>query len=81
MWGKLVLYGPSMEDFLDAKEILDKTGGGLQVKTPLELAEKAIYYLTRPEEANAIGIRAKKAVMSNKGAADKHAMVIQRLLA
>jgi 3-deoxy-D-manno-octulosonic-acid transferase len=81
VWGKLVLYGPSMEDFLDAKEILDKTGGGLQVKTPLELAEKAIYYLTRPEEANAIGIRAKKAVMSNKGAADKHAMVIQRLLA
>jgi len=81
VWGKPVLYGPSMEDFLDAKELLDKTGGGLQVKNPRELAEKAIYYLTHPDEADAMGKRAKKAVMSNKGAAGKHAAVIHRLLA
>ncbi len=78
-WGKPVLYGPSMEDFLDAKALLDKTGGGIQVKDDRELAEKMLYYLTHPDEANAIGKLAKEAVMSNKGAADKHAAVIVRL--
>lgn len=81
VWGKPVFYGPSMEDFLDAKELLDKTGGGLQVNNPRELAEKAIYYLTHPEAADAMGKRAKKAVLSNQGAAHKHAAVIHRMLA
>lgn len=80
VWGKPVLYGPSMEDFLDAKELLDKTGGGIQVKDGRDLAEKAIYYLTHPHEAESVGKAAKKAVMSNKGAADKHAAVIHQLL-
>ncbi len=78
-WGKPVLYGPSMEDFLDAKALLDKTDGGIQVKDDRELAEKMLYYLTHPDEANAVGKLAKEAVMSNKGAADKHAAVIVRL--
>ncbi len=81
VWGKPVFYGPSMEDFLDAKELLEKTGGGLQVNNPRELAETAIYYLTHPEAAAAMGKGAKKAVLSNQGAAHKHAAVIQRLLA
>lgn len=80
VWGKPVFYGPSMEDFLDAKALLDKTGGGIQVKGDRELAERMLYYLTHPDEADAIGRFAKKAVMLNKGAADKHAAVICRLI-
>ena len=80
VWGKPVLYGPSMEDFLDAKNILDKTGGGIQVKDGSELAEKAIYYLANPHQAHIIGQQARNAVMSHKGAADKHALVIYQLL-
>ncbi|MFC1489317.1 3-deoxy-D-manno-octulosonic acid transferase [Thermodesulfobacteriota bacterium] len=80
VWSKPVLYGPSMEDFLDAIELLDKTGGGIPVKDGHDLAEKAIYYLTHPEEAEKIGKSAQKAVLSNQGAAEKHAAVIQRLL-
>jgi 3-deoxy-D-manno-octulosonic-acid transferase len=79
-WGKPVLYGPSMEDFLDAKALLDKTGGGIQVKDDRELAERMLYYLTHPDEADAVGRLAKEAVMLNKGAADKHSAVIHRLL-
>lgn len=67
-------------DFLDAQELLDKTGGGIQVKDGQELAEKALYYLSHPHETESVGKAAKKAVMSNKGAADKHAAVIYRLL-
>lgn len=80
VWGKPVLYGPSMEDFLDAKDLLDKTGGGIQVKDGNELAEKALYYLTNPHQADIIGRQARNAVMSHRGAADKHALVIYRLL-
>jgi 3-deoxy-D-manno-octulosonic-acid transferase len=80
VWGKPVLYGPSMDDFLDAKALLDKTGGGIQVKDSRELAERALYYLTHPAEADAVGRLAKEAVMLNKGAAGKHADVIYRLL-
>ena len=80
VWGKPVFYGPSMEDFLDAKELLEKSGGGVQVKDGLELAERAIYYLTHPDQAEIMGKSAKKAVMSNKGAAGKHAAVIDRLV-
>jgi 3-deoxy-D-manno-octulosonic-acid transferase len=79
VWGKPVFYGPSMEDFLDAKAILDKTGGGIQVKDGRDLAEKMLYYLTHPDEANSVGKLAKEAVMSNQGAAEKHAAVIFRL--
>jgi len=80
VWGKPVIYGPSMEDFLDAKALLDKTGGGIQVKDSRELAEKMLHYLTHPDDAKAVGKLAKEAVMSNKGAADKHAAVIFRLV-
>lgn len=80
VWGKPVLYGPSMEDFLDAKELLDKTGGGIQVQDGRDLTEKTIYYLTHPLQADATGQAAQRAVRANKGAADKHAAVIYRLL-
>lgn len=80
VWGKPVFYGPSMEDFLDAKDLLDKTGGGIQVKDGQELTEKAIYYLANPDKAVAIGKLAAQAVISHKGAAGKHADVIYRLL-
>jgi 3-deoxy-D-manno-octulosonic-acid transferase len=80
VWGKPVLYGPSMEDFMDAKALLDSTGGGIQVKDDRELAEKMLYYLTHPDKADAVGKLAKEAVMLNKGSADKHSAVIHRLL-
>jgi 3-deoxy-D-manno-octulosonic-acid transferase len=80
VWGKPVFYGPSMEDFLDAKALLDKTSGGIQVKDDRELADRMLYYLTHPDEADAVGKLAKEAVMLNKGAADKHSAVIHRLL-
>lgn len=80
VWAKPVLYGPSMEDFLDAKDMLDSTGGGIQVKDGPELANKVLYYLSHPEEAATIGSSAQQAVLSHKGAAKKHAAVVQQVL-
>jgi 3-deoxy-D-manno-octulosonic-acid transferase len=80
VWSKPVLYGPSMDDFMDAKQLIEKTGGGIQVENGSELVEKVLYFLKHPREAEAVGKRAYEAVLSHQGAAPKHAAVIYRLL-
>ncbi len=80
IWGKAVFYGPHMENFLDAKAILEDADAGVEVENPEDLADKAIRLLRLPEELRAIGERAKEAVLKNEGAAEKHARVIAKLL-
>jgi 3-deoxy-D-manno-octulosonic-acid transferase len=79
VWGKTVLYGPSMEDFLDAKVLLESVGASVPVSTPEELCEKILWLLGHPEASEAYGERAREAVLANRGAASKHANVIARL--
>jgi len=80
VWGKTVLYGPSMEDFLDAKDLLERAEASIPVSTPVELGKKILYLLRHPEESKAYGDRAREAVLKNQGAAEKHARAIKRLL-
>jgi 3-deoxy-D-manno-octulosonic-acid transferase len=79
-WGKVVFYGPFMEDFPDAKAILEGVNAGIEVCNPEVLAEKAIWFLDHPDVLTASGIRAREAVMNHRGAADKHARVVAKLL-
>ncbi len=80
VWGKPVLYGPSMEDFLDAKSLLEGVGAGVPVSSPEMLAEKAIWLLSHPDTLKTHGARAREAVVNNQNAAERHAEVIARLL-
>ncbi|MCF8146242.1 MAG: 3-deoxy-D-manno-octulosonic acid transferase [Deltaproteobacteria bacterium] len=80
VWGKAVLYGPSMEDFLDAKDLLESAGAGIPVSSPDELIEKILWLFDHPEEAKGLGERAREAVLRNRGAASKHAKVIAGLI-
>ena len=80
VWAKPVLYGPFMDDFLDARDLLEQAGGGIQVKNGRDLAESALDLLLHPEKAAEIGRAAREAVMASKGAAEKHAGVILRVL-
>jgi 3-deoxy-D-manno-octulosonic-acid transferase len=80
-WGKPVLYGPSTEDFSDAREILEREGGGVPVADAGQLAEKALYYLTHRDAAVEVGRRARAAAASQSGAGRRHAEVILELLA
>ena len=80
VWGKVVFYGPSMENFLDAKALLEKAGAGIPVSSPMTLAEQAIWFLRHPDALKRYGAKARQAVMTNKGAAQKHAEVIRKLL-
>jgi len=77
---KPVLFGPSMEDFEEARTLLETFGGGICVKDGTDLADRALYLLTHPGEARRLGRLAKRAVLSNQGAACRHARVITDLL-
>ena len=80
VWAKPVLYGPSMEDFEQARSLLETAGGGICVKDGTELADRAIHLLLHPDEARRLGRLAKRAVLSNQGASRRHAQVIAGLL-
>ena len=79
-WAKPILFGPSMEDFEEARTLLETFGGGMCVQDGTELAERAVHLLTHPDEACRMGRWAKRAVLSNQGAAYRHAKVITELL-
>ena len=80
VWGKVVFYGPSMEDFLDAKAMLEAEKAGVLVTDAKAMAEKAVWFLGHPEDLKTYGQRARKAVLKNQKAAQKHAQVIKRLV-
>ena len=80
VWGKMVLYGPHMEDFQDARGLLENAGAGLEVTDAEAFAEKALWILSHPREAEDYGSRAREALVRNQGAAEKHVDVILRLL-
>ncbi len=79
-WGKPVLYGPSMEDFTDAVEMLETEGGGAAVADSEALAEAITQLLKNPKQLQSMGENARKAVFKHRGAADIHASYIEKLL-
>jgi 3-deoxy-D-manno-octulosonic-acid transferase len=80
VWGKAVLYGPHMEDFLDAKAILDANDSGIQVTSPEMLAEKVLSLLKDPDLLKNYGARAREAVFGNRNAGERHARIILDLV-
>lgn len=79
-WGKPVFYGPSMEDFPDAKELLEKNSAAVEVADGKELTEKILFYLSNPGTAESLGNRARQVSLSCGGAAERHAEIICSLL-
>ena len=80
MWGKPICYGPSMEDFADARQMIQDGGGGVMVRNAQELAATVNQWLQFPHQALAAGRAARRAILPHRGAAQTHADVICRLL-
>ena len=78
--GKPVLYGPSMEDFADARDLIQRAGGGITVYDAETLSAKALDWLSNPHRARSAGMAARRAILPHRGAAEKHADVICELL-
>ncbi|MEW6616440.1 MAG: 3-deoxy-D-manno-octulosonic acid transferase [Thermodesulfobacteriota bacterium] len=79
-WGKVVFYGPFMEDFLDARELLERVGAGIEIKDADELVDTGTKLLKDPERLGFLGKAGREAVMANRGAARRNAELIKELL-
>lgn len=79
-WGKVVLHGPSMEDFREEARLLAGAGAGITVRDGEELAERMLELLEDPEESRRRGEAGRRVVEENQGAAEGYAELIGRWL-
>ncbi len=79
-WGTPVFHGPHMDDFLDARDLLERYNASVQVTGANDFAEKAVYFLSNPDLLRQKGLAAKRALMESQDASKKHAGIIARLL-
>ena len=79
-WGKMVFYGPSMEDFLDEKKLLESIGVGVPVNNEEELLQGITAALKDPEMLACKGQAGRDAMAANRGSARKYADLILKTL-
>ncbi|MDD5724292.1 MAG: 3-deoxy-D-manno-octulosonic acid transferase [Syntrophales bacterium] len=79
-WGKVVLYGPSMDDFTEERERLEMAGGGTTVRDGGELLSEILRLMKDPETLRVRGEAGRTIVTSNGGAAQRYAEMISRML-
>jgi 3-deoxy-D-manno-octulosonic-acid transferase len=77
-WGKVIFYGPSMEDFSQEKTLLEEAGCGITIKNEEELLRGIIRMLNNPEELISRGEKGKSIVLSNIGASARYADLISK---
>jgi len=80
-WGKVVLYGPSMDDFLDEEAMLGEAGAGITVRNGEELHGRIDWLLRNPEALEQRGTGGRLRVMANRGASKRYADLIVDTLA
>ncbi len=80
LWNRAVLYGPSMDDFRDAADLLEAAGAGFAVRSGEELAERIAVFRDNPEEYRLACERAGAVARAQQGAAGRHAEEIVALL-
>jgi 3-deoxy-D-manno-octulosonic-acid transferase len=79
-WGKVVLYGPSMEDFLDAHGLLSSVGAGVMVRDENELTERCLYLLNHSREREERGEAGREALLAQRGATQRNLELVRKLL-
>lgn len=75
-WGKIIFYGPSMEDFSEEKALLENVRAGVTIRNEAELLQEIIHSLEKPEELKRRGAEGKAIVAANRGAAARYADLI-----
>lgn len=79
-WGKVIFYGPSMEDFSEEKALLENVGAGTTIRNAEELLRGITKMLENPQELEQRGARGAAIVAANMGAAERYADLINRHL-
>lgn len=78
-WGKPVFYGPFMEDFADAKHLLESGQAGIPVANAKDFSEKVLNFFRHPAEGVARATQARERIRLNQGSAQNHVKAIARL--
>lgn len=79
-WGKVVLYGFSMGDFLDAKALLEEAGSGIQINNADELYEKVVSLLRDEDALRRTGEAGRKLIQRQQGSSQRNMMLVEELL-
>lgn len=79
-WGKIVFYGPSMEDFQSEKALLESVGCGIPVESGEELQTKILELLRDPERMASRGEAGRLMIAAHKGASERYAEMIIKAL-
>lgn len=79
VWGRPVVYGPSMEDFADAKELLESARAGFPVTTPQEITDIFLAWAASPQDYELAAQRAKDVALAQQGSARRQVELIQRI--
>jgi 3-deoxy-D-manno-octulosonic-acid transferase len=80
IWGLTPIYGPHLENFRWAEEILREAGVGNVVRDAPSLAAAVQHLLDNPEERRRLGSAALAALTSHRGAARRQAELVVRLV-
>ena len=80
IWGVPVCYGPSMKDFLDAKELLEAAQAGFMTKNPAGLAATIVNFAAKPDQYALAGQRARQTALAQQGSARKQVQLVKELL-
>jgi 3-deoxy-D-manno-octulosonic-acid transferase len=75
-WGKVVIFGPSMEDFRDARDILVKAGSAVEVSGTDDLVDAVAAVLADLPEASERGARGRAEMLKNAGSARRDAELL-----
>lgn len=79
-WGKIVFFGPHMEDFEGEKLLLEWCGAGITVHSGDELAARILESIGKDEKLKSIGEKGRQAVLSNTGASQRYADLVRTKL-
>ena len=75
-WGKVIFYGPSMEDFSAERDLLEEARCGVTINNAEELLKGILNVLENAHELNSRGERGKAVVLANIGASARYAELI-----
>jgi len=79
-WGKVIFYGPSMDDFSEEKGLLENVGCGVTISNEEQLLQGILQVMEHPEELEKRGARGRDVVAANMGAAVRYAEMINRVI-
>jgi 3-deoxy-D-manno-octulosonic-acid transferase len=79
-WAKVPLYGPHLNNFRFAQQMLEGVDAGIKIADADSLVQTGRYCLEHPEEMKLRGLRGQKALETHQGAARRQAELLLGLL-